>query len=299
MAKDVKVTDQKARDDKDPNVAAVAAIELSSNATDPNGEVKSGVYRVQSKKSALSGTLTIMDTNDPRYPEAVKYKTKKRDIHLNNLLPEEKELILKANEQGKGVQWKGKNGNHVFTFVPNEKQKEKAAAKAKGAEQAEEEKKGGFWARNGWLKWTLGALGVIGAGLGLYFLLKPKKDKKPAAKSVTPDKPNTPDTPNTPSEPKDQTPAVPQQSGQEVSAPAIINPGDELGQGPVGMEVNSGLTVAPGLGTGSSNVETGEVNSGLTSDFGKGGLSLALDAAGTRVNVGTVSSGLQVEGRDY
>ncbi len=248
---------------------------VSDLAVGPNGDVKSGVYQIS------KGTFTVMHREEPGYEKNMEegLRHKNRDKYYKRLTPDEKKLVDQANEQGKGVRWKDEQGNHIFTFVPKEEQKQKAAAKE--AQQAEEEKKGGFWSRNGWLKWALGGLALVGAGIGAYFLLK--KDKKKSPEPKTPAQ----------TEQKDPTPTT--TGGQEVPGPAIINPGDELGNGPGGMNVSGGLTVNPGVGGG---LDPGVVSGGLTAPtIGEPHLTSRLGTLGSAVNVGSepqVTSGLTI-----
>ena len=147
-------------------------------------DIKSGIYQVQAKRG---GTFKVMHREEPDYnkemEDGLKHKPNDRANYLKQLTPQEQKFIQAANESGKGVRWADKNGNHIFTFVPTQEQKEKAAAQAKEAAQGEEEKKG-FWARNGWLKWVIG-IGTVGLGVGLYFMLRKKKNKSSANSETT------------------------------------------------------------------------------------------------------------------
>lgn len=144
--------------------------------------IKDGVYQV---KSSRGGKLKVMHQDEKNYQKdmeaGLSHKPSDRPKYLKQLSAEEQKLVQAANEQGKGVRWTDKNGDHVFTFVPSKEQKEKAAAKEKAEKEATEgEKKGG----SSWWKWLLGGLAIVGAGIGAYFLFR-KKDKKSNTTNTT------------------------------------------------------------------------------------------------------------------
>ena len=207
--------------------------------TQKDETIKDGVYQV---KSSRGGTFKVMSQDEKSYQKDMEaglaHKPSDRPKYLKQLSTEEQKLVQAANEQGKGVRWTDKNGDHVFTFVPSKEQKEKAAAKEKAEKEAAQgEKKEG----SSWWKWLLGGLAVVGLGVGAYFLFR-KKDKSNTTSSTN----NTTNTTTN--------------TDSNTTSNTTTN---------TNTNTNTSTNIsAPAINTGSSLTDTIASNSGGTVDIG-------------------------------